>query len=228
MSQATSPSQDPAEGQSHPLIFSRPFACTRCQQRKVKCDRADTCSNCVKGPFDCVYVNPQPAQKRKRKAPADESLSAKLQRYEELLRSNGIEVDETPSETPTHAQGRVKSLLKHNPNKTAPPQPSTQTANLGGDPYAQCRKGKLIAEGDGWRYVEELFWSSGVNDEVVNLQPDHYDFTDLSASSESPDPIQLIPGVHRYSSLSRLLQLFRIAILQRQSDFGCGGRSKPG
>lgn len=64
-------------------------ACVLCQKRKVRCDRNDPCSGCVKAQVECVFREPPPPRRRKRKPEA--ILLARLKRYEEILRENGID-----------------------------------------------------------------------------------------------------------------------------------------
>ena len=70
---------------------SRAHACVLCQQRKVKCSRETPCSACIKSRVECVYRDPAPPRRRKRRSPED--ILAKLKRYEELLQKAGVKVD---------------------------------------------------------------------------------------------------------------------------------------
>ncbi|CAK7199303.1 hypothetical protein SEUCBS139899_001979 [Sporothrix eucalyptigena] len=65
-------------------------ACTVCARRKVRCDKADPCFNCRKSSVACVYEAPGPSKPRPRKRAADAELLARLARYEELMRRNGV------------------------------------------------------------------------------------------------------------------------------------------
>lgn len=69
------------------------YSCLTCRQRKVKCDRRNPCSNCIKAQIQCSFVAPTRG-KRKRTKPHKEGLHAKLQRYEELLKSYGAAVEQ--------------------------------------------------------------------------------------------------------------------------------------
>lgn len=73
----------------------KPYSCLSCRQRKVKCDRHSPCSNCTRANSQCSFVAPV-RRKRTRTKPQKEGLHAKLQRYEELLRSYGAKIE--PSE----------------------------------------------------------------------------------------------------------------------------------
>jgi Fungal Zn(2)-Cys(6) binuclear cluster domain len=65
------------------------FSCFICRQRKVKCDRENPCSNCLKAAEKCTYIAPVRGKRRITK-PAREGLHAKLRRYEQLLESHGL------------------------------------------------------------------------------------------------------------------------------------------
>jgi len=71
------------------------YSCLTCRQRKIKCDRHNPCSNCVKAARQCSFIAPVRG-KRKRTKAAREGLHAKLRRYEELLKSHGVKIE--PSE----------------------------------------------------------------------------------------------------------------------------------
>ncbi|KAK2002729.1 hypothetical protein LX36DRAFT_626250 [Colletotrichum falcatum] len=64
-------------------------ACSLCARRKVKCDKADPCSNCDKVKARCLYE--APIQPRPRKRAADEDLLGRLAAYEELMREHNID-----------------------------------------------------------------------------------------------------------------------------------------
>lgn len=64
-------------------------ACSLCARRKVKCDKGDPCSNCLKGKAQCLYEAPVPPLPRKRAA--DEDLLTRLAQYEDLMRQHNID-----------------------------------------------------------------------------------------------------------------------------------------
>ncbi|PYH90939.1 hypothetical protein BO71DRAFT_421921 [Aspergillus ellipticus CBS 707.79] len=65
------------------------LACSLCARRKVKCDKGDPCSNCLKAQVECLYESPAPHRPRKRAA--DEELLARLARYEDLMRQHNVD-----------------------------------------------------------------------------------------------------------------------------------------
>lgn len=68
------------------------YSCLPCRERKIKCDRCNPCSHCIKSNRECSFVAPVRG-KRKRTKPAREGLHTRLRRYEELLRSFGVNVE---------------------------------------------------------------------------------------------------------------------------------------
>ncbi|GLA62043.1 hypothetical protein AtubIFM55763_007258 [Aspergillus tubingensis] len=83
------------------------LACSLCARRKVKCDKGEPCSNCLKAHAQCIYE--APASPRPRKRAADEELLARLARYEELMRSHNIDFS---SHTHTWIPSNQKSQPK--------------------------------------------------------------------------------------------------------------------
>lgn len=71
----------------------RKHPCLLCQQRKVRCDRNEPCSNCVKaGVSKCEAAPQYPPRKRKKRFPEAELL-ARLRRYERHLKNYGADID---------------------------------------------------------------------------------------------------------------------------------------
>jgi Fungal Zn(2)-Cys(6) binuclear cluster domain len=81
----------------HPEL--KHFSCLICRQRKVKCDRRNPCTNCVRAAKECSFVAPVRGRRKRRKTPK-EGLHARLRRYEDLLRSYGARI-----ESPDDADG---------------------------------------------------------------------------------------------------------------------------
>jgi Fungal Zn(2)-Cys(6) binuclear cluster domain len=74
------------------------ISCIVCRQRKVKCDKQQRCSNCVKAGIECVYATP--ARPRRRfgngKLPEDisrDELINRVRRYEALFRKHGLKLE---------------------------------------------------------------------------------------------------------------------------------------
>ncbi|KAH7035707.1 fungal-specific transcription factor domain-containing protein [Microdochium trichocladiopsis] len=74
------------------IKVTRGHSCLLCQQRKVRCDQAKPCSNCVKAGVECRVIPPQPPRRRKKRVP-ERDLVERLRRYEALLTQAGVEFD---------------------------------------------------------------------------------------------------------------------------------------
>lgn len=143
---------------------AKAFSCIRCFERKVKCDKENPCSNCVKSRVECVFRVP-PAPRRRKKRPQEEILLARLKQCEDLLRSKGIEVD--TSESPS--QGPVPS----GPLSRDTSLPSPDTGLSGNRPIGpvvffpgpDARTGQLIVDHGKSRFIENNLWTS-VSEEV--------------------------------------------------------------
>jgi hypothetical protein len=80
--------------QTSPQVVQRhKHTCTLCARRKVKCDKGEPCSNCVKSKAECLYEAPAPHRPRKRVA--NEELLTRLALYEALLRKHSIEITQS-------------------------------------------------------------------------------------------------------------------------------------
>jgi hypothetical protein len=82
----------------------KPFSCLTCRQRKVKCDRSNPCSNCVKTGTQCSFIPPVRGKRKRIKSPR-EGLHAKLKRYEELLKSYGANIEPSDNGDGSEVEG---------------------------------------------------------------------------------------------------------------------------
>jgi hypothetical protein len=145
----------------------RAHACVLCQQRKVKCSRETPCSACIKSRVECVYRDPAPPRRRKRRNPED-VLLARLKRYEELLQNAGVKVvpigganggaaeDERVDERGSRQTSAVddagrNEVDEHYTNRTQPSD-SLSTETTGG---RSAYPGRFIFEEGRSRYLEK-------------------------------------------------------------------------
>jgi hypothetical protein len=99
-------------------VPSRPtFACIRCSERKVKCDRQRPCRACVDHKVDCIIQPPRPPQKRHRYGKEQmQLLNDRLKYYESLLQEQGIDPRTLPDPLgadANHQSGRTVTTLQH-------------------------------------------------------------------------------------------------------------------
>jgi hypothetical protein len=134
------------------------FACVRCSERKVKCDRQVPCYSCVRHNASCIYPPPKPSRRRDRLI--DESIHERLRRYESLLQQSGIDpeqvnrIQQVPVQlsTPPHI-GREQpstSLVLAGPAR----QLSTP-ASASSDPRTTVFKPEVIQGRAGTRLVDK-------------------------------------------------------------------------
>ncbi|KAI1406850.1 C6 transcription factor [Hypoxylon sp. FL1857] len=128
------------------------YSCLICRQRKVKCDRRNPCSNCLKAEKHCSFIPPVRG-KRKRTKPRREGLHARLKRYEDLLKSYGAnvepseELDDSESETASQPDVEMEDAESR----------SESRVSLFGLEEA---KPKLITKEGTSRYFESALWSN--------------------------------------------------------------------
>ena len=151
----SSAAQTSGNGQSGKkrLIFS-----TSCQQRKVKCDKAQpACSKCAKHRTSCVYVAPALPLCKKRKCPREE-IFGRLKRYERLLEAHGILADGDLD----HASTKRKS---HSVLVTPKPYVVTESVSratnedgIGHDPSKPS--GNFVSDAGKQSYIESPLWDT--------------------------------------------------------------------
>ncbi|KAF2171743.1 hypothetical protein M409DRAFT_63345 [Zasmidium cellare ATCC 36951] len=162
--------QPPQQQQQQP---PRLFTCVTCARRKVKCDKTGPpCSTCKKARQECYYQEPPP-RKRKRK-PVDE-LQERVDKYEKLLKQNGIlppsDLENSPSEaSPGTGTATDKS------SATVKPKKSTGTLLKG------AGKTRYI-DSNIWRTLgEDLHPSSDEEDNYEQQAP-------VTTTVEAVDPV---------------------------------------
>jgi len=98
----------------------------------------------------------------------EEELIAKLKHYEQLLRSRGGDVDAALEDMKEKSSTGVMTTEPH--KKKASAAKPAQGCMVGKPENTvivwEFRNGRMIAEKDGWTYVEEFFWAPGISEEV--------------------------------------------------------------
>lgn len=69
------------------------FACVRCSERKVKCNRQNPCNACIRHKVQCIFRAPKPPRRRRRLS-RNELLDERLNRHEVLLLEKGIDLNQ--------------------------------------------------------------------------------------------------------------------------------------
>ena len=152
---------------SRPLAASAPgsgrggktklISCTRCQQRKVKCDKTQpTCSNCTRHCASCVYPAPALLLRKKRKYPEEEPV-ARVKRYERLLQAHGIQADDDLTNASTRI-GSAKSL--ETPKTSAVSQRVSSALNENGIAHDSFKSSaNLVLDAGKQRFIESPLWT---------------------------------------------------------------------
>ncbi|KAK5046405.1 hypothetical protein LTR84_008207 [Exophiala bonariae] len=171
---------------------AKAFSCIRCFERKVKCDKENPCSNCVKSRVECIFRTP-PAPRRRKKRPQEEILLARLKQCEDLLRSKGIEVD-TP-------EASTQSGVPSGPASYDATVPSPDTGMTGQRPPteviffpgANAKTGQLIVDQGKSRFIENNLWTS-VSEEFKPKEAIEYSDEDEDAASVVEESTDFLLG----------------------------------
>ena len=124
------------------------FACTVCKQRKVKCNRSDPCSNCVKAGVACKFVPPASSRRRKRKT-TREGLHARLSRYERILQSYGAKVDASD------VQGGSDDSPGEGEMGFIPEENVSDVAKSESPPGDKLKRAKLVSQRGKSRFIDK-------------------------------------------------------------------------
>ncbi|KAM5485537.1 hypothetical protein McanCB56680_001837 [Microsporum canis] len=128
-----------------PLL--KPYACVLCQQRKVECDRQSPCSGCRKYEVNCIYRAPPAPKRRKRRSPED-TLLARLRKYEELLTGLGVDVNKIdeykPNSPSAVSETPGPSYTPGNNYRAEPPGEETELNNQFGRMIIGDGKSQLL------------------------------------------------------------------------------------
>ena len=113
----------------------REFACLLCRQRKVRCDRQDPCSNCLKAQMQCSFVAPVRGKREKKpkKKPKAvyEGLHAKLHRYERMLEKHGEKLDPPLEQDASDSDATPEPVIQTpGSSMSLGTRPQTETSNL--------------------------------------------------------------------------------------------------
>ncbi|KAF2663636.1 hypothetical protein BT63DRAFT_108522 [Microthyrium microscopicum] len=176
--------------------LSSKYSCIICHKRKVKCDRAHPCSNCVKNEATCEYVAP-PAPRRKRKKTDDEALKEKVEKYEEQLRALGVKVDESESHLMARSrtsseQVEAKRRRTNSADNFSPKvhQPEERKGSVCPKPESE---GSLLLDAGKSRYVENNLWMS-ISDELPNSRPLILQDQQENSTDEDQEGTEFDPG----------------------------------
>ncbi|KAF2655831.1 hypothetical protein K491DRAFT_598281 [Lophiostoma macrostomum CBS 122681] len=150
---------DTAGSSSVPNPTKPTYACVRCSDRKVKCNREVPCSACVRHRALCIYRPPKAPRRKKTHAPHDQ-LVERLRRYEHLLQERGIDPEpprsiDNPEEIPPIEQGPTPAASAETAGVAQSPMPVSAPS----EPRATIFKPEVIQGRSGTRLVDNSLWS---------------------------------------------------------------------
>jgi len=128
---------------------SRPiYSCIRCSDRKVKCDRQQPCSGCMKHSAECIFRPAYTPRKRQKRARGG-SLNDRLEHYEALLKEQGIDASALP-DTP-----RSRQRLGQNIDGTEYPLQLPTPASVVSEPEGCITKTQLLYDHGHTKFVDK-------------------------------------------------------------------------
>ena len=164
-----------------------PRSCVTCRRRKVRCDKKNPCSNCIKQHIECIFPGPGRAPRKPRKPP-DSELLLRLRRLEGVVKSLGAQVEEDGSVTqppqpqqiqpPQRSMSLVQDQLSQYSSGESPEPPDGQPKRTSIDKHL----GRLVINEGRSRYVSNAFWTS-MGDEIAEMR----DILDNPSSEDEED-----------------------------------------
>ncbi|KAI0965827.1 fungal-specific transcription factor domain-containing protein [Xylaria arbuscula] len=161
---------------------SKVLACVHCQYRKIKCDRQQPCSNCMKAKIACKPSIPAPPHKRRR---PNQDLLERLARCEQLLKQYADGNVPPPGESPSAAVAAPSKSTPSSSQLTSSPVANVENS----PPSAFERTGKVVNEDGNVRFMDNYIRIS-FHDELAamrNIIDDGDEGSESGTSGLSPD-----------------------------------------
>lgn len=176
----TGPDVHPTSSSDHKMVEHdnnhagrpRPRSCNLCHQRKIRCDKRDPCTHCVRAEKQCVYPPSGPRIRRtKRTLMAD--MASRLSSLEKTLSGAAATVatkqqgdrgsKDIASSPESDVRGDSVSGLALAPGKVAAPSPSETPSDRGG---GGPRQGEdiVVEKGSSSQYFNGFFLSRVIQD----------------------------------------------------------------
>ena len=192
--QANSSSNSSSNGPSSGSPTPNPRSCVTCRRRKVKCDKKNPCSNCVRARIECVFPGPGRAPRKSRK-PADTELLERLRRLEGVVTSLNAQVEGHEQEAADREWSRQNSTVDEQCPfaKSGTGTEAKKDARVAVDNSVEGlenRFGRLVVEKGRSRYINNSFWAS-LNNEVEDLKAILIEPSDDEDDVHSPDSSNL-------------------------------------
>lgn len=136
------------------------FACIRCADRKVKCDRQRPCSACVKHNVDCVFNPVQPPRKRHKRVNT-QILTDRLKHYEALLQEKGVDprkLPDTPQSVDSEQRRKSTPVVQQNDVQLQTP------SSIDSPPNRPINKTQVVHEKGRSQFVDNSLWTRMVEE----------------------------------------------------------------
>ncbi|KAI4183953.1 MAG: hypothetical protein L6R41_005064 [Letrouitia leprolyta] len=181
---------NPLPFHSNALPAKSAFACVRCSERKVKCDKQIPCNACVRHSAQCIFRPPKPAQ-RKRKLIKYELMEERLKNYEALLREKGIDLDHVDDRSVNERQSESG---RSNPSGTVWQMPTPPSTVSG--PQGTLFKPMILQGPEGTKLVDNSLWSR-VAEEIHDAEdgPEEDSANDTSDDTAVDDGFAYVLGL---------------------------------
>ncbi|KLJ12378.1 hypothetical protein EMPG_09543 [Blastomyces silverae] len=173
---------------------SMPYSCVLCYQRKVKCDRHDPCSACVKAGASCMFRAP-PAPRRRKKNSPESALLSRLKRYEEILRNHGINFDGSQD-----CVQETRKTSSSGPAADAPDRGTNLPVRTKNNMDQTKEAGELVTAEGKSKYFTGTLWMS-LRDELPNTK----ELFDSQCFSDEEQPDTPEPGETRLPTIDEHL-----------------------
>ncbi|RSL60176.1 hypothetical protein CEP54_006881 [Fusarium duplospermum] len=185
------------------------WSCVICRRRKVRCDRRDPCSNCVKNNIECHFPVTGRIPRRNQnpgayKSPAQKQseLLSRLRRLESVVTELAAQVEDGSQDPRAAAAPGPSGAVSISSSDTGPTpveseDPSVTESSLtvsstgqqAGSEYDE-EFGRLVVDKDGGLHVGNRFWSvfCGEVDNILQAVHDVAEYSGSSNGSIMPEP----------------------------------------
>jgi len=183
---------------AQPGLARKLLSCTRCRQRKIKCDKADPCDPCSKSGIGCIFPTRRiraPRGRRDALEARDAELLVRIRRLEGML-ANKVDTGPAGPDAGRRGGNQSPTLITPLPS-TGELGEGTQTGVAVDDHYAAF----IEQQGTSSRHVNSEFWMSlsnefdGLRQLIECHVDDEDDFDDFDDSiSHSMEAVDSSPN----------------------------------
>ncbi|KPM46343.1 hypothetical protein AK830_g81 [Neonectria ditissima] len=208
---------------THITPLNHPRSCVYCRRRKVKCDRQQPCSNCVRGKLECSYPAGRGRAAKKPRKTLDGQLIERLHRLESIIRrltdqgdtdAAGYDADADANDEmlPVAATAGLETepgaFHDHNGPRDFPSASSHSSPEVSVDQQL----GRLMIDDTRSYYVSNILWAN-LGNEIEELRDmlhepvseDESCVPSDASMSEVASPLGASTAVMGFRSLSHLL-----------------------